>query len=409
MTLRDDQHDEQASRPEGLLPWSVGRTLGAAAESLSRALTSLSLGPQLKGKNKPGSAPGIETHELASLASAQPPSTAGPVHLTCIDYSPDRVQVQDIDDIEDFIIHHRPQWATVRWINVDGLSDLNLIRGLAEKYRLHPLAIEDVLHVTQRPKVDPYPDEGDFQARMFLLIRMIQLREGRLHSEQISMFLGHSTLITFQETRGDVWDPIRHRLNVKGSRLRTNDASFLVYSLVDAAVDHCFPILEYYGDKLHELEEEVLDNPSLEAVQRMHELNRELMLLRRQVWPMRDVIQSMQRETHECMSDVTRTYLRDVYDHIVQVIDMIETYREIAASIAETYATLTGNKLNEAVKVLAVLTAIFTPPTFLASVYGMNFKLLPELQWQYGYLLFWGVSILSSVGLMWWIKRKGWL
>ncbi|NJL32053.1 MAG: magnesium/cobalt transporter CorA [Phycisphaerales bacterium] len=266
-----------------------------------------------------------------------------------------------------------------------------------------------MLHVTQRPKVDPYPDEGDFQARMFLLIRMIQLREGRLHSEQITMFLGHNTVITFQETHGDVWDPIRQRLNVKGSRLRSNDASFLVYSLVDSVVDHCFPILEYYGDKLHELEEEVLDNPNMESVQRMHELNREFMLLRRQVWPMRDVIQSLQRETHECMSDITRTYLRDVYDHIVQVIDMIETYREIAASIAETYATLSGNKLNEVVKVLTVLTAIFTPPMFLASVYGMNFKVLPELNWQYGYVIFWVVSIISSVGLVWWLKRREWL
>jgi magnesium transporter len=354
-------------------------------------------------KHKPGTAPGIEPHELSKL-----PSTGEPVVITCIDYAPTQVQTQKIDDVEDFILHHRPDWATVRWINVDGLTDMGVIRAIAEKYQLHPLAIEDTLHVPQRPKLDAYSGEGQ-AARLFVIARMVQLKDGKLENEQVSMFVGHKTLITFQETPGDVWDPIRQRINTRGSRLRVNDASFLVYALLDAIVDHCFPILEEYGDQLHEIEEAVLDNPDERTVVRIHQFNRELMLLRRQMWPMRDVVTQLQRENHECMGDNARTYLRDVSDHLVQIIDLIETYREIAASMGDTYATGMGNRLNEVVKVLTILTAIFTPPTFLASVYGMNFQHLPELEWKYSYYAFWIISIIMGASMILWFRWRKWI
>ena len=358
---------------------------------------------------KPGTAPGIEHHDLSKL-----PTVSDGCYVTCIDYSPDRVRVEEITDLEDFIVHHRPDWSQVRWINVDGIKDMAVIQALAEKYEIHPLAVEDLLHVPQRPKVDLYEGNGRAtRARMVAITRMIELREEHLHSEQITIVLGHKTVLTFQETHGDVWDPIRARIKKAGSRLRGNDASFLVYSLMDAIVDHCFPILEDYGDRLEELEEEVFEHPSEAIVQQIHELKRELLLLRRQVWPMREMIHVLQREQHECMSETTRVYLRDVYDHAVQIIDLLETYREVAAGLAETYMASVSNRMNQVMKVLTIISTVFIPLTFIAGVYGMNFKAMPEIEstwatpWIYP-IGFWAICMTIAGGLLWFFKRRGW-
>ena len=210
--------------------------------------------------------------------------------------------------------------SAVRWINVDSLSDLGVVRALAEKYRLHPLAIEDVLHVPQRPKLQAYgDDDAGYQARLFIIARELELREGQLHTEQVSIFVGHRTVLTFQETPGDVWDPLRQRIRTPGSRLRQNDASFLCYSLLDAIVDEAFPILENFGDRLEGLEDVVLQRPSPQVILEIHRVKRELLLVRRAMWPMREVLSKMQREPHECFSDETRIYMRDCYDHAVQI------------------------------------------------------------------------------------------
>ncbi len=317
--------------------------------------------------------------------------------------------MQDVHDIDDFIAHHRPEWSAVRWINVDGLTDMNVIRALAEKYTLHPLAIEDLLHVTHRPKVEAYGGDEKYQARLFLIVRMLEMQNGHLRSEQISIFLGHKTVLTFQERPGDVWDGIRQRIGVSGSRLRAYDASFLVYSMIDAIVDHCFPILEDYGDRLEDLDEHLLKDPARDTIQQIHGLKRELLLLRRAVWPMREVVHFLQRESHECFSDDTRTYMRDVYDHAVQIIDIIETYREVAMGLTETYMTAISNRMNEIMKVLTIIGTIFIPLTFLAGVYGMNFHFFPELYWRWGYGMFWGISIFAAISMVLWFKRRGWL
>jgi len=353
---------------------------------------------------QPGSVAGIELDELAGM-----PSTPGPVAVTAIDYGPDKVQVQQVGDLDAFVSGHRPDWATVRWINIDGLNDLRVIRALAEKYNLHPLAIEDVLHVTHRPKVEPYAEEGRYQARLFIIVKMLELADGHLRSEQISIFLGHKTLLTFQESPGDVWDGVRQRLQSPRSRLRGSDASFLLHSLLDAIVDSCFPLLEHYGDRLETVEGEVLERPTPESIKDIHELKRELLLLRRAVWPMREVVSALQRESHDCLSEQTRTYMRDVYDHAVQIIDIVETYREVAMGLTETYMTAMGNRLNEVMKVLTIIGTIFIPLTFLAGVYGMNFQYFPEIHWRWGYAVFWAIS-LGTAGLMIaWFRRRGWL
>jgi magnesium transporter len=359
--------------------------------------------PRRFQKAKPGSAPGIEPHELAAL-----PSTRGAARVTCIDYCPTEVNFEEVKDLSQFIIRHRPVWSTVRWINVDGLADLDAIGAFAEKYGLHPLAIEDVLHVPQRPKVEAYETAGPYQARLFIVARMMELVEGHIHSEQVSIFVGHNTVLTFQEAAGDVWDPVRARLRVPGSQLRRADASFLAYTLIDAMVDHVFPILEQFGDRLEHIEDEVLQNPGSGMIQEIHGIKRELLLVRRAMWPMREVLQRLHREPHECLSEITRTYVRDVYEHAVQVIDIVETYRELAVGLTETHMTAMSNRMNEIVKVLTIIGTIFIPLTFLAGVYGMNFRHLPELEWQWGYAIFWMVSAAIAGGMIAWFRARGW-
>jgi magnesium transporter len=360
--------------------------------------------PRRFKKAAPGSAAGIEPHELVPLPG-QPVS----VRITCIDYSPEQAALEEVQDLPGFIARHRPAWSAVRWINVDGLGDLGVIRALAEKYHLHPLAIEDVLHVPQRPKVQAYEEDAGFQARLFIIVRELELRENLLHTEQVSIFVGHKTVLTFQETPGDVWDPIRQRIRTHGSLLRRNDASFLAYSLIDAVVDESFPILELFGDRLEELEDRVLQHPSPDTIQEIHRVKRELLLVRRALWPMREVLSKMQREPHECFSEVTQTYIRDVYDHAVQAIDIVETYREVATGLTETYMTSMSNRMNEIMKVLTIMGTIFIPLTFLAGVYGMNFHHFPELDWPYAYPLFWVICLATAGGMLTWFRRRGWI
>jgi magnesium transporter len=356
-------------------------------------------------KGKPGAAPGVEYDEIQKL-----PSSSAPVYVSCIDYSQDQVLVQDVDDLDDFLMRHRPEWSGVRWINVDGLTDMEVIHALAAKYQLHPLAVEDLIKIPERPKVESIGgSDSELQTRLFIIARMLQISEGQLENEQVSIFLGHKTVLTFQENRGDVWDPIRQRIQAKGSRLRLNDASFLVYALLDAIVDHCFPILEYYGDRMEELEDLVLSDPQRTTISAIHKIKRELLLLRRAAWPMREVISILHKEPHECMSDVTRVYLRDIYDHIVQIIDIIETYRELANDLTETYISSVSNRMNEVMKVLTVIGSIFIPLTFLAGVYGMNFHYFPELDKAWGYPAFWAVCVALSCTLLVIFHRRGWL
>ncbi|MCG6927175.1 MAG: magnesium/cobalt transporter CorA [Acidobacteria bacterium] len=360
--------------------------------------------PRRFKKAEPGSPAGLEARDLAAL-----PSTPGAARITCIDYSPDRVQVEEVIDVGDFVARHRPEWSVVRWINVDGLTDLGVIQALAEKYRLHPLAVEDVLHVPQRPRVQAYEEDGSYQPRLFVIAREMELIDGSLHTEQVSLFVGHQTLLTFQEAPGDVWDPIRQRIRTPGSQLRRADVSFLAYALIDAIVDEAFPILEHFGDQLEDLEELVLQRPGPDVAREIHHIKRELLLMRRAMWPMRELLQRMQREPHECFSEITRTYIRDVYDHAIQIIDIVETYREVATGLTETYMTAASNRMNEIMKVLTVMGSIFIPLTFLAGVYGMNFHHFPELDWPWAYPIFWLICLALAGGMVLWFRRRGWL
>jgi magnesium transporter len=353
----------------------------------------------------PGASPGVEHDELIQL-----PSGTEPVSLTCIDYSPTDVQVQEVRDLDDFLAHHRPEWCRVRWINLDGLTDMRVIHALATKYDLHPLAIEDVLSLTQRPKAEAYGgEESELLARLFIVARALKLEEGRLRSEQVSIFLGHKTVLTFCEAPSRVWDPIRQRLQSKNSRLRLNDAGFLVYSLLDAVVDQFFPIMEAYSDQAETLERQVLRRPDRRSILAIHRFKRDLLTLHRTAWPMREMVSNLHRDSHECMGEATRVYMHDLYDHVIQIMDIVEIYRENANDLTDTYMSSASHRMNEVMKVLTIIGTIFIPLTFLAGVYGMNFQHFPELNKPWAYPAFWVVCLLVALGMLHWFRKRDWL
>ncbi len=378
--------------PSGYAGESPPQTSGSVPPRLAPAL------------GRPGKAPGIEPHELPTHPPG--PST---VSIMCLDYCPTEVRSERVDDIHGFLARHRPEWSAVRWIDIVGLGDLAVVRAFAEKYELHPLAVEDVVHRGQRPKVEDYPASGEHPGRLFVVVPLVDRLEAGLRTEQISLFLGRRTLLTFRERGPDLFDPIVQRIQTQDSRLRRSDASFLLYCLVDAIVDRSFPLLEHISDHLEELEEAVFaDQAGREVAQQLHRLNRELMLLRRVTWPMRDLLDNLHRQHHECLSDTTRTYLRDVHDHIVRILDLLETYRELSSNLIEMHMVSASNRLGDIVKTLTIISTIFVPLTFLAGVYGMNMP-IPENEYGWTYPLFWLVSLGIAGALLYWFRRRDWL
>ena len=351
----------------------------------------------------PGTEPG-----LAAKPSKPPAATPDSIRVTCIDYNSENVEVKEVADIGAFLAEHRPSWSRVRWINILGISDVDTIRAFAEKYQLHPLAVEDVVVNVQRPKAEDYPGSAHQPGRLFVVARLIELHDDRFHSHQVNFFLGRNTLITIQETGAEIFEPVRRRIQTQGSRLRENDVSFLLYALLDAIVDNGFPLLERYSERIEDLEEELLTQPARDTLQRVHTIKREMFLFRRAMWPMRDLIQQLLRDKHECLSETTQTYFRDVYDHCVQIIDLVETYREITGAVTETYISTLSNRTNDVMRVLTVIGTIFIPLTFLSGVYGMNMD-IPETRWHGLYGVFWAVCLTMSVTMILWFRRRQWL
>ena len=353
---------------------------------------------------RPGKAPGIEPHELPGLARGD-----APVTVTCVDYCPEQARVERVDDVRSFLATHRPEWSSVRWIDVVGVGDPTLLRALAEKYELHPLAVEDVVNRGQRPKAEDYPASAEHPGRLFVVVRLVDRVDGNLSTEQVSLFLGRDTVLSFRARGPEPFVPIVQRIETPNSRLRRSDASFLLYCLIDAVVDHSFPLLEEVSDGLEELEEAVFqDQAGRDAPQRLHRMNRELMVLRRVTWPMRDLLDNLHREHHECLSDTTRTYLRDVHDHVVRILDLLETYRELASNLVEMHMVSASNRLGDIVKTLTIISTIFVPLTFLAGVYGMNMP-IPENEHAWTYPAFWLVSVGIAGALLYWFRRRDWL
>jgi len=348
-------------------------------------------------RSAPGSSPGIES--LGDIS--QPPAT-GTIRMQSIDYGPKTCHREEIAELAAWLKKPRPAGTKVRWINVDGLHPwaIDQLRG---HFGFHTLAAEDALRVPQRPKMEEY--ENCF----FIVVRMIRLQDERLHSEQVSLFLFDDAIITFQEKAGDVWDPIRLRLEREGSRIRNQGAAYLLYAMLDALVDHCFPILEQFGDQMEELEREVMAQATPATQQRILGAKRDLAMLRRILWPMREIANALQTEKNTDIPEDVKAFMRDVYDHTVQLIDILESYREMAAGLNDLYMSVVSNRMNEIMKVLTIMASFFIPITFVAGVYGMNFEYIPELHSKYGYPVFWIVCASIVGGLLYYFYRKGWI
>ena len=294
----------------------------------------------------------------------------------------------------------------VLWINIDGLANIDLIRQIGERLDLHDLALEDVVNVHQRAKVEEYDDHA------FIVTRMVVPGE-RIQTEQLSIFVGDDYVLTFQERPGDCFDPVRERLRRQSSRIRCMGRDYLVYALLDAVIDAYFPVLEDHGERLERLEHEVVTQPEPNLIERIHVMKRDLLDLRRAVWPNREMINALIRGETPLVTDQTRIYLRDCYDHAVQLMDFIETYREIASGLIDAYLSSMSTRLNDIMKVLTIIATVFIPLSFIASLYGMNFDRtvskwnMPELGWTYGYpLVLFGMMLIAAVLLIYFYRNR---
>jgi len=347
-------------------------------------------------RRRPGEAPGtVSTH-----------ADAVPTTMRLMAYGPDDYVEQAVTDLS-VLGPAREKWP-VTWLNVVGLGDTATIRKIGEVLDLHPLALEDVVNVHQRPKVEPYAEH------QFIVTRMVSFTD-HLETEQVSLFLGKGYVVTFQETPGDCLDPVRDRIRKAGGRVRKFGADYLTYSLLDATIDAYFPVLENLGERLEDLEEEVIARPDAHTVGQVHAAKRDLLALRRAIWPQREAISALLREEMPLIAKATRVYLRDCYDHVSQIIDFVETYRELASGLLDAYQSSISNRMNEIMKVLTIIATIFIPLGFLAGVWGMNFNTdaspfnMPELNSRYGYPCALGFMALLGLGMLFIFWRQGWL
>lgn len=328
--------------------------------------------------------------------------------ISLISYKKDFFLKEQLSSVEDCAFCRDKDKVT--WINVEGLHDAGLIEKIGEFFGLHPLTVEDILHTTQRPKIDV------FDEYIYLVLRMHDFdRETRqTEVEQVSFILGKNFLLTFQEKSGDTFNAVRERLEHNKGRIRKMQADYLAYALMDSVVDNYFAVLENIGEEVEVMEDELVVNPTPAILHRIHSLKRETLLLRKSVWPLREVINGLQREEVPFVSAGLSFYLKDLYDHTIQVIETVETFRDILSGMLDIYLSSVSNRMNEIMKVLTIFAAIFIPLTFIAGLYGMNFNSekspwnMPELHWYFGYPFALGLMVATAVALLIFFKRKGW-
>jgi magnesium transporter len=322
--------------------------------------------------------------------------------ITIIDYNETEFREVETENAEDTFPYRDTK--NVSWINVSRINDISTVEKIGSHFGIHSLILEDVLAQGQRPKFE------DLENFLFVIVNMLSYNsdEGGIVAEQVSFLFNRSFLITFQEIEGDVFETIRNRLRTGKGRIRKMGPDYLTYALLDAIVDNYFIILERLGEKLDDIEEDILNNPGRETLQSIHILRRDLLFVRKSVWPLREVIDRLQRTEMELVEDTTRMYLRDLYDHTIQIIDTVETFRDMLAGILDTYLSSISNRLNEVMKVLTVISTIFIPLTFIVGIYGMNFEHMPELHSRWGYPVVWGVMITIGLGMLLFFKRRKW-
>ncbi|HOJ40744.1 MAG TPA: magnesium/cobalt transporter CorA [bacterium] len=329
-------------------------------------------------------------------------SPARPTRITLFEYTPETISEKKVEDVAALVSSEAKKGVT--WLNIDGFQNVEAITEIGQFYHLHPLVMEDILTMDQRPRVE------DFDDYLFITLRMFYLSASKeIVDEQLSLILGENFLLSFQEMPGDIFDPVRERLRSGKGRLRNQGPDYLTYSLIDAVVDNYFVILEELGEQIEETEKRLLASPSPEKLSSIFALKRKLIFMRRSLWPLREAINNLLRSESKLVTSTTLLYLRDVHDHTIQAIETLETLRDILSEMVDIYLSSQSNRLNEIMKVLTIIATIFMPLTFIAGIYGMNFKYMPELNSVWGYpavLLF--MALIAAVMLFYFRKQK-WL
>jgi magnesium transporter len=325
------------------------------------------------------------------------------IKITLMNYDPEHMLEKQLPAIE--ATYPYRDTPPVTWINVDGLHEIDVIEKIGVHFGIHPLVLEDIVNTGQRTKAE------DFENYIYIVLKMLVFDDAVDHiaAEQVSLILGPHFLISFQEKEGDVFDFVRERIRKARGRIRKSGCDYLAYALMDAVVDHYFVILEKLGDKIELLEEQLLEEPTPRILEDIHHLKREMIFFRKQVWPLREVINSLIKDPSELIQETTHIFLRDVYDHTIQVIDTIESFRDLLSGLSDLYLSTVSNRMNEVMKFLTIIATIFIPLTFVAGIYGMNFEFMPELKWPWAYPALWLLLIMISVSMLFWLKRKKWL
>jgi len=348
--------------------------------------------------------------DMAELAE-RPPETPAP-EGACHD-APTRLMVVRYDEkhYEELSVESVEQCLSLRdappvvWIDVDALRDAEAVAKLGEAYGLHPLVLEDILTTTQRPKLE------DLGGSLFVVIKMLSYdRETHeIHHEQMSLVIGPTYVLSFQEVKGDAFAPIRERLKRAGARIRRMGADYLAYALIDLIVDGYFDVLEQVGERIEDLEDALVTNSTSETLHAIHHLKRQMIFFRRAAWPLREVIGALGRGESRMIHQETRVYLRDLLDHTFQIMDSVDTFRDMLSGMLDMYLSSLSNRMNEIMKVLTIIATLFIPLTFVTGLYGMNFRYMPELEWRYGYLFVWGIILLVFLAMLAYFRRKRWL
>ena len=323
-----------------------------------------------------------------------------PTRISIIDYDPAGIrEIQDatIEDVCRFM-----QEDSVTWINVSGLHNTGTIKSIGDAFHLHPLILEDIVNTEQRPKLDDYDDY------LFIVSKMVTIDNGEIVVEQMSMVLGNRYVICFQEVIGDVFNPVRERIKKGKGRIRGADADYLAYALLDMVVDHYYVLLEKIGETIEDLQEAVISKPDPEILEDIQDCRHKVVNLRKSIWPLREVVSGLLRGDSPMIGQDTGIFFKDVYDHTMQVADSLETFRELLSGVFDIYLSNVSNKMNQVMKVLTIIATMFIPMTFLAGIYGMNFKHMPELEWQWAYPAFWGVVLVLFAVMLILFKRKDW-
>jgi magnesium transporter len=348
-----------------------------------------------RSSKKAGLAPGALVH--VGEKKVESPT------VTIFDYQADHFQQREAATVDECIPFR--DTPTVTWINIAGIHDVEILRSLGDCYSIHPLVLEDVLNTEQRPKLE------DFETYLFAVAKMLYLERGtaQVRAEQVSIIVGPNFVISFQETEEDVFEGVRERIRSGRGRIRHRGADYLAYALLDAVVDNYFIILETIGGQLEDIEDELIEDPSGDILQTVYQMKRELIFLRKSVWPLREVLAVLSRQESELVKPETVAYVRDVYDHTIQVIDTIESFRDLVSGMHDTYLSSVSNRMNEVMKVLTIFATIFIPLTFIAGIYGMNFEWMPELHWHWSYPLLLLVMLLAGISMLFYFRRKRWL